>query len=173
MINLEGKVAVVTGASRGIGAATAILLSKAGASIVVNYRQQNDRAAEVAEIIRREGRSVVLQRGNVGDAGEATALIERTLVELGAIDIVVNNAGIWTHGEIGNLNEDVWDETIDINLKGPYFLTQIVARRMKRKALIAMTPLSNDIVLSPAFRRSVRIIKPGRLKARLKTAGER
>jgi len=133
MINLEGKVALVTGASRGIGAATAMLLAKAGANIVINYRQQNDRAIEVGDIIRTEGRSVVLHRGNVGDSGEATALIERTLVEFGAIDIIVNNAGIWTHGEIGNLNEDVWDETIDTNLKGVFNVCNAVVPHLKKQ----------------------------------------
>lgn len=133
MINLEGKVAVITGASRGIGAATALLLSKAGANIVINYRRQGDRAASVGEAIRKEGRVAVLHRGNVADAGEATALIERTLLEFGSIDIVVNNAGIWTHGEIGSMREEVWDETIGVNLKGVYNVCNAVVPHLKKR----------------------------------------
>jgi len=120
MISLQGKVSVITGSSRGIGAATALLLARAGSDIVLNYIHDSEKAAEVQKNIKELGRNVVVHQGNVAKSTEAVNLIDRTLLEFGKIDIVVNNAGIWTYGEIGATPEEVWDETIDINLKGVF-----------------------------------------------------
>lgn len=132
MISLNGKVSIVTGASRGIGAATALLLAKAGSDIVLNYVQQKERAAEVSAQIKKLGRSVILHQANVAMNAEVSHLVDRTLVEFGKIDIVVNNAGIWTYGEIGNLNNDTWDQTLDVNLKGVFNICNAVVPHMKR-----------------------------------------
>ncbi|MBI3005156.1 MAG: SDR family NAD(P)-dependent oxidoreductase, partial [Ignavibacteriales bacterium] len=132
MISLNGKVSIVTGASRGIGAATALLLAKAGSDIVLNYVQQKERAAEVSAQIKKLGRSVILHQANVAMNAEVSHLVDRTLVEFGKIDIVVNNAGIWTYGEIGNLNDDTWDQTLDVNLKGVFNICNAVVPHMKR-----------------------------------------
>lgn len=133
MISLENKIAVVTGASRGIGAATAILLAKAGAKVVLNYCRQKDRADETADVIRTLGGEVIVHQGNVADPQEATNLIERAILEFGAVDILVNNAGIWTYAEIGNVPEDVWDETIDTNLKGVFNTCNAVVPHLKTR----------------------------------------
>ena len=132
MISLENKVSLVTGGSRGIGAATALLLAKAGSDIVLNYANNAERADGVAKAIRELGRKVVTHQANVADAAEATHLVDRGMAEFGKIDIVVNNAGIWTYGEIGNMPEDVWDETISVNLKGVFNVCNAVVGYMKR-----------------------------------------
>ncbi|MBI1807824.1 MAG: 3-oxoacyl-ACP reductase FabG [Ignavibacteria bacterium] len=132
MISLQDKVSVITGGSRGIGAATAVLLAKAGSDIVLNYVRNHEHAANVAQIIRDLGRRVVVHQGNVADSREAGNLIERTILEFGKVDILVNNAGIWTYGEIGNISEEVWDETIDVNLKGVFNLCNTVVPHLKR-----------------------------------------
>jgi 3-oxoacyl-[acyl-carrier protein] reductase len=132
MISLENKVSVITGGSRGIGAATASLLAKAGSDIVINFLNNAERAAEVAQIVKDLGRRVIVHQGNVADSREATTLIERTILEFGKVDIVVNNAGIWTYGEIGNMNEDVWDETIAVNLKGVFNVCNAAVLHLKR-----------------------------------------
>ena len=132
MITLANRVSIVTGGSRGIGAATARLLAQAGSDVVINYVRDTDEAGKVVAAVRECGRKAIAHQGNVGDSREAAALVERTLVEFGRVDIVVNNAGIWTYGEIGAMPEDVWDETIDINLKGVFNVCNAVVPPMRR-----------------------------------------
>lgn len=123
MISLQGKVSVITGASRGIGAATALLLAKAGSDIVINYVQNRTDAAAVVEAVRGLGRRAILHQGNVGCARTAKDLIETAVGGFGKIDIVVNNAGIWTYGEVGNMPHETWDETIEVNLRSVFNVT--------------------------------------------------
>lgn len=132
MISLQNKVSLVTGGSRGIGAATAILLAKAGSDIVLNYARNAERANTIAKAIRESGRKVVTHQANVAETTEVAQLIERSMREFGKIDIVVNNAGIWTYGEIGSMTEDVGDETINVNLKGVFNVCNAVVPYMKR-----------------------------------------
>ncbi|MEX0603011.1 MAG: SDR family NAD(P)-dependent oxidoreductase [Bacteroidota bacterium] len=120
MISLHGKVAVITGGSRGIGAATARLLARAGCDIVINSLQNNGRAAVVAQEIRALGRRVLLHGGSVGLRSAAQELIDCAIGEFGKIDIVVSNAGIWTYGKVGEFEERTWDESLEINLKGTF-----------------------------------------------------
>jgi 3-oxoacyl-[acyl-carrier protein] reductase len=131
MISLQGKVAIVTGASRGIGAATAKMLGRAGADVVMNYLAQEDQAERIQHDIAALGRRVVVHRGNIGKNGCAEDLVERAMGEFGRIDIVVNNAGIWTYGEIGRLHEETWDETIEVNLKGTFNLCNAVVPTLR------------------------------------------
>ena len=120
MISLQNKISVITGGSRGIGAASAILLAKAGSDIVVNYVANEREAQSIADEIRSLGRKAVLHRGNVGCAATAKDLIEAAVQHFGKIDIVINNAGIWTYGEVGQMDPSVWDETIEVNLRGVF-----------------------------------------------------
>lgn len=131
MISLLGKVAIVTGASRGIGAATAVLLAKAGADIALNYRADDAAAAVVAQQIRALGRDVVLCRGDVALPGTAAEIISTTIAKFGRIDILVNNAGIWTHGEIGDMGAATWHETIDTNLSSVFHLCNALVSYLK------------------------------------------
>lgn len=120
MISLEKKICVVTGGSRGIGAASAVMLAKAGAHIVINYVNNEKEAQTVAQEVRSFGQQAELHRGNVGCAATARELIETAVQRFGKIDIVVNNAGIWTYGEVGKMDPSVWDETVEVNLRGVF-----------------------------------------------------
>ncbi len=120
MISLQNKVSVITGGSRGIGAATAILLAKAGSDVVINYINNDKEAETIANQARGFGRGAELHRGNVGCAATAKDLIETAVQRFGKVDIVVNNAGIWTFGEVGNMDPSVWDETVEVNLRGVF-----------------------------------------------------
>jgi 3-oxoacyl-[acyl-carrier protein] reductase len=132
MISLNNKVSIITGGSRGIGAATALLLAKAGSDIAINYIENGARAAAVVEGVKKAGRKIVTLQGNVGTSSVAREFVEKTITEFGKIDIVVNNAGIWTLGEIGATPENVWDETIDINLKGVFNICNVVVPSLKK-----------------------------------------
>jgi 3-oxoacyl-[acyl-carrier protein] reductase len=132
MISLEHNVALITGGSRGIGAATAVLLANAGSDIILNYAREKSRAADIAEAIRAAGRKVLVHPANVADADAVQELVQRGIREFGKIDIVVNNAGIWTYGEIGLFPRGVWDETIAVNLTGVFNVCNAVVPHLKR-----------------------------------------
>jgi len=132
MISLRNKVSIITGGSRGIGAATALLLAKAGSDIAINYIENGARAAAVVDAVKQTGRRIVMLQGNVGLSAVARDFVEKAVSEFGKIDIVVNNAGIWTHGEIGATPEQVWDETLDINLKGVFNVCNVAVPYLKK-----------------------------------------
>jgi len=132
MISLKGKVSIITGGSRGIGAATALLLAKAGSDIAINYIENGAKAAAVVDGVKQTGRKIVNLQGNVGTSSVARAFVDKTIAEYGKIDIVVNNAGIWTHGEIGATPERVWDETLDTNLKGVFNICNAAVPCLKK-----------------------------------------
>ena len=132
MITLKNKVTIITGGSRGIGAATALMLAKAGSDIAINYIENGAKAAAVVEGVQRLGRKIITHQGNVGRSGVAKEFVETAIAEYGKVDIVVNNAGIWTLGEIGSTSEEVWDETLDINLKGVFSVCNVVVPFMKK-----------------------------------------
>lgn len=131
MISLKNKVTLITGGSRGIGAATALLFARAGSDIVINYVENGARAAAVVDGVKRTGRRIATHQGNVGASSVARELLDKTLGEFGKVDIVVNNAGIWTHGEIGATAEEVWDETLDTNLKGVFNVCNVAVPYLK------------------------------------------
>lgn len=133
MFGIEGKVALITGASRGIGAATAIYMAKAGTIVVINYREREREARKVGEEVEREGAKFLLVKADVSSKADVERMVEKVLENFGRIDILVNNAGIWTYGEIGNMPEEVWDETMNVNLKGVYYVTNSVVPIMKEK----------------------------------------
>jgi 3-oxoacyl-[acyl-carrier protein] reductase len=132
MISLTNKVALVTGGARGIGAACSILLAKAGADVVINYSENAARAAQVKHEVELLGLKAITHKADVASTSESARLVERALIEFGKIDIVVNNAGIWTYAEIGNTPEEVWDRTIDVNLKGVFNICNAVVPHMKQ-----------------------------------------
>jgi len=134
MISLRNKVAVITGGSRGIGAATAKLLARAGADIVINYLENEKEACSVANEIQSTGQRVVLHRGNVGERNTAKNLISLALQRFDRLDILVNNAGIWTHGAIGQMSEDVWDQTMEVNLRSLFNVTDAAIPALKKSA---------------------------------------
>ncbi|PYP83866.1 MAG: 3-oxoacyl-ACP reductase FabG [Blastocatellia bacterium AA13] len=133
MIDLKDKVAMVTGGSRGIGAAASIALARAGASVVVNYAHREEAAAEVISQARAHGAKAIAVRADVARVDDVQRLFDIALAQFGRIDVLVANAGIWKRAEIERLDEKEWQETIDINLKGVYTCCRLAAIEMKKQ----------------------------------------
>jgi len=133
MISLQDQVIVITGGSRGSGKAAAILMARAGADIVFDFRRDESAAEEVLVAIRQTGRRGIAVKGNIAEDAHCKELIDRTVREFGRIDVLVNNAGIWTYGPIDEMPEDVWRETIDVNLSGLVYCTRYAVRQMKKQ----------------------------------------
>ena len=129
---LAGQVALVTGASRGIGAAIARDLAAAGAHVVGNYRTQEARAAAVARAITDAGGTAETVRFDVASAGEVDAAVRGIVDRLGKIDVLVNNAGVSADALILRITEEEWHRVLDVNLKGVFNCTKAVARSMMR-----------------------------------------
>ncbi|MFZ5898846.1 MAG: 3-oxoacyl-[acyl-carrier-protein] reductase [Bacillota bacterium] len=121
---LSGKVAIITGASRGIGRAIALELARQGADVVVNYVSNAAAAEEVVTAIGLLGRRAIAHRADVSDAAQAAEMVERCLKELGRLDIVVNNAGITRDNLVLRMKEDDWDRVLSVNLKGAFNLSK-------------------------------------------------
>jgi 3-oxoacyl-[acyl-carrier protein] reductase len=134
-ISLENQVAVVTGGSRGIGAATVKLLAEAGAKIVFNYRQSAGRAREVVRSCGSRAPNVVGVRADVARMAEAKKLVGEAMRRFGRLDILVANAGIWNAvpAPIERLTERQWDEMMDTNLKGVYSVIHYAVPHMIRR----------------------------------------
>jgi len=132
-MHLEGKVAIVTGASRGIGRAVAIHLAKSGADVVVNYSGSEGAAQETVEAVQALGRKAIKIKANVANADEVAAMVEEAHKEFGHIDILVNNAGITRDGLLMRMKDEDFDAVIDINLKGVYLVTKAVSKIMMKQ----------------------------------------
>lgn len=132
-ISLDGKVALVTGGSRGIGRASALTFADAGADVVVSSRKLPD-LEKVAEEIKAKGQKGLAVASHAAKIEESKDLVERVMAEFGRIDILVNNAGTNPYyGPLMDAEEWAWDVTMNVNLKGQFFLSQLVARIMKEQ----------------------------------------
>lgn len=129
-MKLDGKVAIVTGASRGIGREIALELARNGANVVVNYAGSEARAKEVVEEIKQMGREALIVQANVAESEAVTNMIKQTIEKFGKIDILVNNAGITRDNLLMRMKEEEWEEVININLKGVFLCTKGVSRQM-------------------------------------------
>ncbi len=130
---LEGKIAVVTGASRGIGKAIALRLAKGGALVAVNYRQSKEEAEAVRDEILRAGGSAQLFQCDVADPDACTAMIRSVTDAYGRLDILVNNAGITKDGLLMGMSEEDFDQVLDTNLKGTFHTMRPALRQMIRQ----------------------------------------
>ncbi len=131
---LEGKVAIVTGASRGIGREIALTFASYGANIVVNYYGSEKKAREVADEIEAMGREVLLCQGDVADMDAAKAMVKETVKKFGRIDILVNNAGITKDNLLMAMKEEEFDQVIRTNLKGSFVcMKQVIRTMIKQK----------------------------------------
>ncbi len=127
---LDGRFAIVTGASRGIGRAIALALARRGAGVVVNYAANESAAAETAEAIRSAGGRVIVCRADVADPNEATTLVKTAESAFGRVDILVNNAGITRDALILRMKDKDWDAVLGVNLKGAFNCTKAAVRGM-------------------------------------------
>ena len=130
---LENKVALVTGAGRGIGRAIAIALAKEGAEVVVNYNGSEERAKEVKQTIEENGGKASIYKCNVSDFEACEAMIKDIVKEHGRLDILVNNAGITKDGLIMKMKEEDFDFVLNVNLKGTFNTIRHSARQMLRQ----------------------------------------
>src|ERR1700755_2048248 len=131
--DLKDKVALVTGGSRGIGAAICVALAEAGAAVAVNYRERADAANALVADLNEAGHRAVAVPADVSRASDVRGMIDRVTAALGAIDILVNNAGIAIVRGIDDLTEDDFDRTITVNLKSAFLCTQAVLPAMRAK----------------------------------------
>jgi len=147
-VNLEGKVALVTGASRGIGASIACAMAKAGASVGVNYNTSRDAAASIVEKITSDGGSALLVEGNVGEEESAKSAVQKVLDQWGHIDILVNNAGITRDRLLLRMSLDDWDQVLDVNLRGAFLCSKFVMPNMIKQRQGRIVNVSSVVGLS-------------------------
>jgi 3-oxoacyl-[acyl-carrier protein] reductase len=130
---LSGRVAIVTGGSRGIGRATVLRLAEAGADVVINYIQNEAAAEEVARQARVHGVQALPVRADVADVNQAAALVQKTVEHFDHVDLLVANAGVWEGAPVEEMSEEIWDRVIDANLKGTWTTCRAVVPFMKRQ----------------------------------------
>jgi 3-oxoacyl-[acyl-carrier protein] reductase len=145
---LDGKVSVVTGASRGIGRAIAVELGKHGGSVVVNYAGREEAANETARLIVEQGGKAEVVKADVSLASEASHLVESALAAFGRIDVVVNNAGITRDGLILRMKDEDWDAVMNTNLKGAFHMIRAAARPMMKQRQGKIVNIASVVALS-------------------------
>jgi NAD(P)-dependent dehydrogenase (short-subunit alcohol dehydrogenase family) len=151
-MRLAGKIALVTGAQQGIGKAIALAYGREGASVVINYLDNQAAAEEIASQIRALGQRAVPIAGDVAQAADVRRMVEAG-ESLGGIDILVNNAGIFPRVEFLDMTESQWDEVLNVNLKGTFLCTQAVAQKLVERGRAGAVI---NLASSAAFRSSPR-----------------
>jgi 3-oxoacyl-[acyl-carrier protein] reductase len=132
-MKLVGKVALVTGASRGIGREIALELASQGANVVVNYSGNEAKANEVVDLIKELGRDAFAIQCDVSNSEAVSVMVKETIDRFGSLDILVNNAGITKDNLLMRMKEEEWDDVININLKGVFLVTKAVTRQMMKQ----------------------------------------
>lgn len=130
---LEGKIAVVTGGSRGIGRAISIRLAGMGATVYINYVSRSDAADETKELIEAQGGKAEVVQCNVADADQVQTVFKQIIADAGSIDILINNAGITKDGLLARMKESDWDDVLNTNLKGAFLCSKAATRPMMKK----------------------------------------
>jgi 3-oxoacyl-[acyl-carrier protein] reductase len=145
MFDLSGKVAIVTGSSKGIGSATALYLAQCGADVAVNYRTHDKEAKALASRIEELGRRSLVVQCNVASHNDVAKMVADVIASLGQLDILVNNAGINRDTVIWKMTEEMWDDVLDIDLKGYFNFVRAVAphfREQKSGKIINVTSIN-------------------------------
>ena len=132
-LKLEGKVGIVTGASRGSGREIALTLGRYGVSVVVNYCKDSKSAQEVVKKIENQQGRAIPVKANVSNKDEVIQMVEKTLHQFGQINILVNNAGICPFANFFDITEEMWDRVLNVNLKGAFLCCKYVAEVMKEQ----------------------------------------
>lgn len=133
MSKLAGKTAIITGASRGIGAEIARKFAADGAKVVVNYSGSQEKAEAVVADIKANGGEAFAVKADVSNAESVKAMVDETMKTFGSVDILVNNAGITRDNLMMRMKDDEWDDVININLKGVFICTKAVTRQMMKQ----------------------------------------
>lgn len=144
MLDFQYKVAIVTGASRGIGRSIALTLARRGCNVTVNYNSSQDKADEVVKAIRKMGRKALAVKCDVSKKEDVDNLFETTIKEFGKIDILVNNAGTGLDIPLLETTEEIWDRHMDINLKGVFLCTQAAAKHMVNRGYGKIVNISSN-----------------------------
>jgi glucose 1-dehydrogenase len=130
-MKLQNRIALVTGSTQGIGRGIAVRLAEAGADLVINGREDSDEAQETLEQVRAIGRRACFIAANVGVVAECRRLVDEAVAQMGQLDILVNNAGMQKHSPFLDVEESDYDQVLDVNLRGPFFLAQAFARHLR------------------------------------------
>ncbi len=130
LLDFNGKVVVVTGAGRGIGAGIAARFAEAGAAVVVNYRASEAGAQKVVKEIQAAGGKAIAVGADVSDAAEVESLFEKSAKAFGGLDVLINNAGVYPVSPLLEMTHEEWDQVIQTNLRSAHLCTQAAARRM-------------------------------------------
>ncbi|WP_435021477.1 SDR family oxidoreductase [Tundrisphaera sp. TA3] len=150
-MSLQGKVAVVTGASRGIGRAIAERLGRDGASVVVNYAGNEAAAREAVAAVEAAGGRAVAVRADVGKVAEIARLFDEAIAAFGRLDILVNNAGTLFNKPLADVTEEEYDRIFDVNVKGTFFACQQAARRMADGGRIINFSSTTTVMMLPTY----------------------
>lgn len=139
----QGKTAIVTGASRGVGRATALRLAEAGANVVVNYLSAEEKANNVVALCKEKGVGAIAVRGDVSLWNDAHNLAQKALEEFGRIDLLVCNAGVWEGAPIEEMSEELWNKILNTNLKSAWAMTKACVPAMKKRESGAIVLVSS------------------------------
>ncbi|HVF46076.1 MAG TPA: 3-oxoacyl-ACP reductase family protein [Pyrinomonadaceae bacterium] len=138
-----GKTAVVTGASRGVGRATALRLAQGGANVVVNYLSNDSEAVETVEMCEKKAVGSIHVRADVSEFVGAQTIAKQTLERFGRIDLLVCNAGVWDGAPIEDMSEELWNKVINTNLKSAWAMTKVCVPAMKKRDSAAIVMVSS------------------------------
>lgn len=147
-MKLKGKVAFVTGGSRGIGREIALELARQGAHVAINYAGNKEKAEAVADEIREIGQEAIVLQGDVSDQESVQAMIKAALSHFNKIDILVNNAGITKDNLLMRMKEEDWDAVMNTNLKGVFLCTKAVVRQMMKQRSGSIINISSIVGVS-------------------------
>jgi len=148
---VQGKIALVTGASRGIGKAVAVELAQRGASVALNYLSAEEQAREVKQLVCANGGNGELFRADIGKVDDVKDLFTRVIDYYGSIDILVNNAGIMINSPVESVTEEEFDRVFEINVKGLFFCCQQAAQKLNRGGRIINIGTSVTRVMLPSY----------------------